>query len=224
MDKRLIKQRLNKKQKSGGVVTLMNRNGEFAPDRIRTILRYEQQFVLPAATLLAPWGLEVLKVTAPNNLITIPTQIPGYSALLADYRKYRMYLSGMEFSVVNRDPAVAIEIFAWHVNFLPSTSTDPTRFIALAGRKHRKLLAPGAGINVGNVRLSTDISAFGGSAATRVEDLYVGNTDGTSDPSDNVYVIYGYRTLGALATTVAPVATVSVTLTGEYFELQSPTN
>jgi len=222
---KLIKQRARSTKKvAPGVVTMVNKVGGFAPERLRTILNYDQQFLLPAATLIAPWGLEILKLTAPNNLTTIATTIPGYSALLADYRKYRMYHVSLKFTVVNRDPAVAIEIFAWHVNFLPSASTDPTRFLSLCGKRHRKLLAPGAGINVGAVSLATDVAAFGGSEATRVEDSYVGNTDGTADPTDNVYVIYGYRTLGALAVTVSPAATISVNLTGEYFELQSPAN
>jgi hypothetical protein len=65
------------------------------------------------------------------------------------------------------------------------------------------------------------ISSFGGSANTTVEDAYVGTTDNTSPPTDNLYFIYGFLTNGVASVSGATnIITISVDI--EFFELQSP--
>jgi len=204
---------------------MINNNGSFAPDRMRTWLSYDQQFTMVAATALAPWGLAILKLTAPPNLTTVPTNIPGFNALAADYRKYRQYIEKIVFSLTNKDLLVPIEMFVMVVNFQPSTSTDPNTYFNLCKPNKRKVLSFAPGMNVGKITYTVNNAKFGGSSSTRVEDQYVGLTGGAGagfDPADNVWAIYGYRTIGSTAITIGPGATISVQLDGEYFELQSP--
>jgi len=202
----------------------VNRSGTFAPDRQRTSLRYEQIFTLPVATGIAPWGLEQLKLSAPPNLTTVPTTIRGFAALLADYRKYRMAKFKLKFTVVNRDLLVPIEIFLAPVNSQPPTTTDPSKYIETLRPHSRKSLSFAPGMNVGSVTLSISLPKFAGAANSTIDDNYTGLMDGSSDPPNNVWCLYGYRTFGGGAITLGPSASISVVLDGDFYELQSPAN
>jgi len=202
----------------------VNKSGTFAPDRQRTTLRYEQIFTLPVATGIAPWGLEQLKLSAPPNLTTVPTTIRGFAALLADYRKYRMAKFKLKFTVVNRDLLVPIEIFLAPVNSQPPTTTDPSKYIETLRPHSRKSLSFAPGMNVGSVSLSISLPKFAGAANSTIDDNYTGLMDGSSDPPNNVWCLYGYRTFGGGAITLGPSASISVELDGDFYELQSPAN
>jgi len=85
----------------------------------------------------------------------------------------------------------------------------------------RKLISPKGGVDHGTVRVAASIAQFGGSANTTVEDAYVGTTDNTSPPSDNLYIIYGFLTNG-VATVTPALDVITVFVEIDFFELQSP--
>jgi len=199
--------------------TVFNRGRDFAPSRLRTHLDFDLRFTAPSATVLAPYALNVVVATNPNNFTLVSTPVPGYTLLAGLYRKYRVRSFKMRYSVINND-SFGIEAFLCPVNFLPSTSADPTRYLSQGVCARRIVSAKGGKDNVTLVKTSS-ITSFGGSANTTVEDAYVGTTDNTSPPSDNIYFIYGFMTNGAA--TVAPATNIiNVRILIDFFELQSP--
>jgi len=209
-----------KGRRGGGAPKVMvNRSHFWAPDRIRTHLVMDLRFTSPAATLLAPWSLNYIILTNPNSFTGASTSVPGYASLAAMYRKYRVRTGRLVYRCQNNE-GFGIEIFACPVNFLPSLTADPSRYLSMQNAR-RYLMSPKGGMDHGTVRVSASIAQFGGSANTTVEDNYVGTTDNTSPPSDNLYIIYGFLTNGAASVNYnLDVITVSVEI--DFFELQSP--
>jgi len=186
---------------------------------MRTHLKFDTRFTQPAATVLAPWSLEVIILTNPNILTNSATNVPGYSELSGLYRKYRVRSGHVRYSLAN-DEAFPVEMFCTPVNFLPSTVTDPSRFFSMLNSR-RQIVSAKGGVDHATVLTRASIAHFGGSLNSTVEDAYVGTTDNSSPPSDNLYFIYGFVTNG-LATAAANLGVVTVELELDFFELQSP--
>jgi len=197
----------------------INRTGFWAPPRFRTHLFFDLRFTAAAASVLNPWSLQIIVLTNPNIFTGSATAVSGYLSLAAMYRKLRVRWGRLKYSCQNNE-GYGIEIFATPVNFLPSTTLDPTRYLNMQNSR-RRLLSVKGGIDTGSVDVSASVSQFGGSANTTVEDNYVGTTDNTSPPSDNLYIIYGYMTNGA-ATVAYNLNVITVEVEIDFFELQSP--
>jgi len=202
-----------------GVPVTINRSVFYAPPRMRTHLTFNLRFTAPAATLLSPWSLEYIVLTNPNIFTGVSTPVPGYTELAGLYRKYRVRSGSLLYSMQNNE-AFGVEMFSCPVNFLPSLTTDPTRYLSMGGAKTR-LISPKTGMDHGTVRTNASIARFGGSANTTVEDAYVGTSDNSSPPADNLYFIYGFMTNG-LATVSPALNVITVSVTIDFFELQSP--
>jgi hypothetical protein len=207
------------KRRRRGVPTTINRSVFFAPPRLRTHLTFELRFTAPAATLLNPWSLEFINLTNPNMFTGVSTSVPGFTEWGGLYRKYRVGDGDFEYSTLNNDP-FGVEMFSTPVNFQPSLTADPTKFLSMGGAK-TKLISPKGGLDHGTVRNRASVSWFGGSATTTVEDAYVGTTDNTSPPADNLYFLYGFMTNG-MATVTPALNVIKVHVTIDFFELQSP--
>jgi len=208
-----------KRRGAGTPRMVINRSPFWAPARLRTHLKFDLRFTAPSATIASPWSLEYIVLTNPNNFTGASTAVSGYASLAAMYRKNRVIKGSLVFSCQNND-AFGIEMFATPVNFLPSLTTDPTRFLNMQNSR-RRLVSPKGGIDHGTVKASASIAQFGGSASTAVEDNYVGTTDNTSPPSDNLYFLYGHLTNG-VATVVPALNVITVFVEIDFFELQSP--
>jgi len=198
---------------------MVNRSPFYAPARLRTHLNFDLRFTAPSATALAPWSLEYIVATNPNNFTGVSTSVPGYSELAGLYRKYRVRSMSLKYSCANND-SFPVEMFVAPVNFLPSLTTDPSRFLSMEPAR-RKILSAKGGMDHGTLLCNAMVSQFGGSANTMVEDAYVGTTDNTSPPTDNLYFIYGFLTNGA-ATVSPALDIVTVAIEIDFFELQSP--
>jgi len=208
-----------KRRGAGTPRMVINRSPFWAPARLRTHLKFDLRFTAPSATIASPWSLEYIVLTNPNNFTGASTAVSGYASLAAMYRKNRVIKGHLIFSCQNND-AFGIEMFATPVNFLPSLITDPTRFLNMQNSR-RRLISPKGGIDHGTVKATASIAQFGGSASTAVEDNYVGTTDNTSPPSDNLYFLYGHLTNG-VATVVPALNVITVFVEIDFFELQSP--
>jgi len=207
------------KRGAGTPRIVINRSPFWAPARLRTHLKFDLRFTAPSATLVAPWSLEYIVITNPNNFTGVSTAVSGYTSLAAMYRKFRVRKGSLVFSCQNNE-TFGIEMFATPVNFLPSLVTDPTRFLNMQNSR-RRLISPKGGIDHGTVKATASIAQFGGSANTAVEDSYVGTTDNTSPPSDDLYIIYGFLTNG-VATVTPALDVITVFVEIDFFELQSP--
>jgi len=177
------------------------------------------RYTAPAATALAPWSLEYVVVTNPNNFTSVSTNVPGYSELAGLYRKYRVRSGVVTYTLANGE-AFPVEMFITPVNFLPSLILDPTRYLSMQN-SHHKIVSAKTGMDHASVTAMAKISIFGGSASTSVEDAYVGTTDNTAPPADNLYFIYGFLTNGVASVSGAlNIITIAVEI--DFFELQSP--
>jgi hypothetical protein len=199
--------------------TVFNRGRDYAPSRLRTHLVFDLRFTAPAASVMSPWSLNVILATNPNTFTLASTPVPGYTELAGLYRKYRVRSFKLIYSVINYE-LYGIEAFICPVNFLPSTALDPTRYLS-QGVATRRIVSAKGGKDNATLFKSSSITSFGGSANTTVEDAYVGTTDNSSPPSDNIYFIYGFMTNGAA--TVSPSTNIiNLKVLIDFFELQSP--
>jgi len=198
---------------------MVNRNPFFAPDRMRTTLTFDLRFTAPAATLLAPWSTELIVMTNPNIFTSVSVSVPGYTPLAGIYRKYRVRSGRLTYKYANGE-TFPTEMFATPVNFLPNLATDPTKYLSMQNSR-RKIVSAKGGIDHGTVTTRASIAAFGGAANTTVDDDYVGTTDNSAPPVNNLYFIYGFLTNG-VATAAGSMNVITVSIEIDFFELQSP--
>jgi len=155
---------------------------------------FTEPFRAPAATALFPYQLEYAVCTNPNILIVTSTSPPFWNSFKAMYRKYRVYKSKIEFTVVNTEN-FPVEAFVCPVNFVPNLTVSPIAYYSQPGSKS-SLVSPKGGLDRVRLTSTTSPATWGGSANTAVEDAYVGTTDNSAPPSDNIYWIYGVDTIG----------------------------
>jgi len=186
-------------------------------------LSFETNDLLNQATLLNPFNFSYFNLT--NPLISkngSATAVPYFTAYTGMYRKYRV----RKFSVVARfanAETFAVIPFVCPINFLP-TSSAANNAAYVANILARKSLCGGAsGQNVKAVSVTKTIASMSGFANTNVEDAYVGLTDGSAAPSDNIYCVVATDNNGA-ANVNGVLASVKVTFWIDFIERQTPAN
>jgi len=186
-------------------------------------LSFETNDLLNQATLLNPFNFSYFNLT--NPLISnggSATAVPYFTAWTGMYRKYRV----RKFAILARfqnSETFGIIPFVCPLNFLP-TSTAANNAAYVKNILAKKKISGGiAGMNVTSLSVSHTVAQMSGFANSDVEDAYVGLTDGSAAPSDNIYAVVGTDNNGA-ASVAGVLASVKVTFWIDFIERQTPAN
>jgi hypothetical protein len=228
LSKNTLKNRRRRDQKksrkiatNSNPIVMINKERGLFPQRVRTVLHYQNFTVLNAATVGNPWEYYILNMT--NAFLLDPTRgsnpTPGYAEFADRYRKYRVRKSWLTTSFFCAE-GFAVNAFSCPSNFLPVVTVNPAIYVGNPRCKQALISAKG-GIDQCVFIDEAAVTDYGGSASTQVEDAYVGNTDGSASPSDNVYWAFGVQTLGAASVTGVNVI-YRLAFEVEFFELQQP--
>jgi len=186
-------------------------------------LSYETNDLLNQSTLANPFNFSYFNLT--NPLISnggAATAVPYFTAWSGMYRKYRV----RKFSIVARfqnSETYGVIPFLCPLNFLP-TSTVANNAAYVKNILTKKKISGGiAGMNVTALSVTHTVAEMSGFANSDVEDAYVGLTDGSASPSDNIYAVVGTDNNGA-ASVSGVLASVKVTFWIDFIERQTPAN
>jgi len=198
----------------------INRFRDFAAPRQRTFGVYRQNgTLLTGAATFANVRIRPYNAVDPGILGNATSPYSGEVPWTGMYRKYRGYRSTTKVIFINLE-TFPVTVWLLPVNFDPGVSFSSTT--ALRNPLAREfLLSPKGGMDRCALTINTTISTFGGSSSFLVDDDYVGNTDNSAAPTNNVYHAYGVQNDGA-AVSVSGVSTLCHTkLLLDYFELQT---
>jgi len=186
-------------------------------------LQFNADLVLNNATVLVPFAWAYLNLTNPllvnGGAASVVTFFAGYAAF---YRKFRV----RKFSVVARFGNAENFFgngFVTPINFLPTNTLLQNTAAFRNIMTKRKLISPKGGKDEGLVRMHSNVMRFAGFANTNVEDNYVGTTDGSSSPTDNIYAIVAFDTNG-VASVSGVFLSLTVTFWVDFMERQTPGN
>jgi len=198
----------------------INHFRDFASPRQRTFGVYRQNgtFLTGAATF-SNVRIRPYNAVDPGILGNATSPYSGEVPWTGLYRKYRGYRAVTKVTFINLE-TFPVTVWLLPVNFDPGVSFSSTT--ALRNPLVREfLLSPKGGMDRCSLTIQSTTSTFGGSASFLVDDDYVGNTDNSAAPTNNVYHAYGIQNDG-VAVSVAGVSSLSHTkLLLDYFELQT---
>jgi len=198
----------------------VNSYRDFAAPRQRTfgVYRLNGTLLTGAATFA---NVRIRPYNSVDPGITGGTGSPfsGEVAWTGLYRKYRGYKATTKVTFINLE-TFPVTVWLCPVNFDPTIAFAPAT--ALRNPLCREmLLSPKGGLDRTTLTITSTTSTFGGSASFLVDDDYVGNTDNSAAPTNNVYHAYGILNDG-VAVSVSGVSTLSHTILKlDYFELQT---
>jgi len=132
-----------------------------------------------------------------------------------------MYTSQIGVTFVNLE-TFPVRVFVCDVNYDPA-GMAPQQFLSNPRCKHM-LLSPKGGMDRVTLRAKTSVLAFGGAASFEVEDAYVGNVDGSANPSDNIYWYVGIVNPAATAGVSGVFAETTLRVVADLMEVQTPLN
>jgi len=186
-------------------------------------LKYTILTNLVNATIPNPFSYLYLNVT--NPMISFggsATAVPYFTMWATGYRKFRVRAFSVRVMFANAETTIVVP-FVCPFNYLPP-NTAASNSAALNNILHRhKILSAKGGMDRGTVSVRGNVRTMAGFASTDVEDAYVGLTDGTSPPSDNIYCLVAVQTNG-IASVLGVLAEVSVQFTIDFIERQTPIN
>jgi len=186
-------------------------------------LSFETNDLLNNATLVNPFNFSYFNVT--NPLISnggSATAVPFFTAYTGMYRKYRVRKFQVQAKFESAEAFGTIP-FVCPLNFLPTSSAANNAAYIKNILARKNIMGGATGMNRTNITVSKSIATMSGFANTDVEDAYVGLTDGSAAPSDNVYCVVGTDNNGA-ASVSGVLASVKVTFWIDFIERQTPAN
>jgi len=199
----------------------LNRSPDFCMPRQRTHFAWESVGTYNTATALAPFSTSRYLPTRLQDFDPAAgsTAVPGLVAWSGLYRKYRPQNGTLTTTFVNLE-TFPVEAFSIAVNYDP-VGIAPQQFLSNPLCK-KFLLAPKGGMDRATLKSSFSITKFAGSASFQVDDDYVGNVDGSSNPTNNVYFYQGIRNPPATASVSGVYAQTTLRVTADLFEVQTP--
>lgn len=216
--KRINKRRRGNKAKKQLVATV-NHSPNFMPTRLRTILKFNESFILNNAGMA--YGNKRLQPTYCYDVDPTlgSTAMPGFTELMLLYRYYRMRRFHTKIQFVSRE-AFPTQGWVCPSNGDPGVNTSSYQNYISNRRGKTVVLGQNSGNSKGIITLPwIGIDEFGGSMNSLVPDSYA--SSGVTAPVNNIYIGYGVSTDG---TVLAGGVYVSISLDIEidFFELASP--
>jgi len=186
-------------------------------------LRYTILTNLVNATIPNPFSYLYLNLT--NPMISFggsATAVPYFTMWATGYRKFRVRSFSVRVLFASAETTITVP-FLCPFNYLPP-NTAASNSAALNNILHRhKILSAKGGMDRASVMVRGNVRSMAGFANTNVEDAYVGLTDGTSPPTDNIYCLVSVQTNG-IASIVGVLAEVTVQFSIDFIERQTPIN
>jgi len=194
------------------------------PPRMNNVrLSAEILLNLANATVPVPYGYSFYVVTNPMICNQgSATSVPYFTMYTAAYRKFRVRNFSVTVNYVNTETH-AVNSFVCPFNYLPPNTVASNQAALTNILCRKKLVSPAGGMDRATLRISQSVSSMAGFANTNVEDAYVGLTDGTSPPSDNIYVLVATQTNG-LASVIGVLTSVLISFGIDFMERQTPLN
>lgn len=193
---------------------------QFMPPRLKTCFRFNKSDVqLNVATFYGNCRFTPTYAYDVDPVVG-STAIPGFTELGGIYRYYRVDAFKTTVSFANKDN-VACVVYISPVNYDPGINTG-TYQSYLSSRSTRKQFVGGLqGNNIGKLTMTTRLSDYAGTSTNiRMGDFYSARCDGSTIPSNNMWVMFGTR---ADANQISGVSySIDIDIDIEFFELISP--
>jgi len=206
----------------GGGLSMVPRNMT-VPARETVKLRTVFNDVINNATLAIPYGYAYVNLTNPlKSNGGAATIVPFWTEQQGRQRKYRVFKTRVSVSAVNQE-AFGVDFGIVAMNSL-LVQTVANCKSSLSNIRCRKKLVSGVGSpNRCDLRSQQSITDFAGFYTRGAEDNYVGLTDGSADPTDNIYLMIIADTNGA-ASVSGILVSVTVEFVVDFMEPQNAVN
>jgi len=184
-------------------------------------LHTEFNLVAANATLVNPFTYAYLNLTNPQlSNGGSATAVPFFGMYTAGYRKYRVNNYHVRLRYANSE-AFIVAAFTCPFNYQPpNTLSSNTAAYQDVLTKHALLSSKG-GMDNKTISFSGSVASMAGFANRGIEDPYVGLTDGTSPPSDNIYTLISCGT-GGPASVTGVFIEVAIDFVIDFEERQTP--
>jgi len=219
-DKRL-KKRPNVLLASNSSTNLLFNPGRyFMPTRLNTNLTFNKfSGIVNVGLAYANERFEVTNAFDIDPTIG-STAMPGFTELAGIYRLYRVNGARYRVSFSNSE-AFNVVAYVKAVNFDPGSNTSGFQAYLSSNDVQLASLGPLTGMNSITLEDTVTVGDFGGVVYTGQSDFYSGATNGSTVPSNNVWLIAGIYSGGA-AQVLGAAISVSITLDIDFYELSSP--
>jgi len=186
-------------------------------------IRLNTRFIQVAnnATVLNPFTYAYLNLTNPQlSNGGSATAVSFFLAYAAMYRKFRDRGYRVRTSYGNNEGFFDVP-FNTPFNYLPpnTIASNNAAFINIQTRD--KLASAKGGQDRSFLKFRGSVTSMAGFASNNTEDAYVGLTDGSSPPSDNIYTLVSTATNG-LASIAGILIVVDIQFTIDFIEHQTP--
>jgi len=172
-----------------GLVTLAPR------ERFKVITVFND--VLNNASLVLPYAFAYVDLSTPLKANGgAATVVPYWSILTALCRKFFVEKTSVVVEFVNQE-TFGVDAFICPINFLPAQSIVQGRACLSNVRAKKRLISGVGSPNRCTLKSTQSVRNFGGFTPRTVEDPHWGNTDGSSDPTDKLYLEIGADTNGS---------------------------
>jgi len=191
------------------------------PARYQTSLKYQSNSVIRnAASVFANSVFTPTYVYDLDPLLG-STAVPYLSELAKLYRFYRLIGYSCTVDFTNLDSTSAGTVYVCPLNVNPGPNSllyqsylsNPRSKSAIIG------ISTGKG-SAGPLKIAAGVDEFGGVKWTGQSDVYAAQTDGSTIPTNNMYVAIGYLCTPAMGNGL--VANVTLRLRVEFFEFTTP--
>jgi len=188
---------------------------------LRIGLHAEYNVVLNGATALNPFGYSYILLTNPQlSNAGSATPVPFFMMYAAGYRKFRVNSYRVRCRYGNAENFF-INAFVCPFNYLPPNTVASNTAAYENPRTKKALISPKGGMDKGVVQTGSTVQGMGGFSNRLTEDNFVGNVDGSSPPTDNVYMLISMSTNGAISVSGVFVS-VEIDFSVDFFECQTP--
>jgi len=136
------------------------------------------------------------------------------------YRKFRVSAYRVRITYGNNEGFFA-DPFVTPFNFLPPNTIASNGAAFLNVLSKDRMTSAKGGMDRCTQQFKGSITSMAGFASNNTEDAYVGNVDGTSPPSDNIYTLVSVATNG-LASVAGILVVVDVNFIIDFIERQTP--
>jgi len=184
-------------------------------------LHTEFNIVAVNATLLNPYTYYYLNLTNPQlSGGGGATAVPFFGMYAFGYRKYRVNNYAVRLRFGNSEGFICSP-FTCPFNYLPpNTVSSNTAAYQDMLAKHAMITTKG-GMDSKVIQFKGSVARMAGFANRGIEDPYVGFTDGTSPPSDNIYTLVAVST-GGVASVTGVFVVVEIDFVIDFEERQTP--
>lgn len=199
---------------------LVNPSTSFVSPRFRTKLRWNGSGI----QLFAGQSRTNSRI-CPTNAYDIDTAVgstsmPGFAELAALYRYYRVLSFRMTVQFVNKE-AFPVEVYICPLNYDPGANIATQQALLSSTWCRKKVLGGSTGNSSCRLSQTVRISDFAGFGATMADSFYVGRTDGSSAPPNEVYEATGVQTDGSNMLN-GVFSTTDLEIVIDFFEITTP--